>query len=338
MLAQTIRTLFEVGTVAALSDGQLLDRFASAQDEAGEAAFAALVARHGPMVLSVCRGVLGTTHDAEDAFQATFLVLAKKARLIRDPDLLGNWLYGVARRTAQKSKARQARTRLRTQREAAMSSIAVENGLAELRPIQGEETAALHEELDRLPHALRVPIVLCYLEGLTHAEAARRLRWPVGTVRSRMARARGLLRSRLTRRGLAYAGVAIGSETSRAVMADVPRALTERTTRSAIALAAGTWPGFVSTSVAALTTEVLRAAFVGQLEAHGRGAARSRMPCRRRRDARSADVARPAFDQAKHGFPSAGPASARARPWPRETESTATRGRRAEADDRRRRL
>ncbi len=217
MFAQTIRTLFEVGTAGVLTDGQLLEQFASRADESAEAAFAALVARHGPMVWCVCRGVLGDAHDAEDAFQATFLVLAKRAGSIRDPDLLGNWLYGVARRTAQKAKARRARWMGRTEGDANMSSIAGDTVLAELRPIQREESAALHEEVDRLPHRLRVPIVLCYLEGLTHAEAARRLRWPIGTVRSRMARARGLLKSRLVRRGLAYAGFAIASETTRAV-------------------------------------------------------------------------------------------------------------------------
>ena len=100
-----IHTLFEVGTLGGQSDGQLLEQFAARKSEA---AFAALVARHGPMVLSVCESLLGDAHDAEDAFQAAFLILAKKARSIRDPDLLGNWLYGVARRTAQKAKARRA--------------------------------------------------------------------------------------------------------------------------------------------------------------------------------------------------------------------------------------
>jgi RNA polymerase sigma factor (sigma-70 family) len=266
MFAQTIRTLFEVGTLGGLTDAQLLALFASRTDEAGETAFAALVVRHGPMVLCVCRSLLGDAHDAEDAFQATFLILARKARSIRDPVLLGNWLYGVARKTAQKSKARRARFKRRAEREASMSSLAVDNGLAEFGPIQDEEAAVLHDEVDRLPHRLRVPIVLCYMEGLTHAEAARRLCWPIGTVRSRMARARGLLRTRLTRRGLAYTAVAIASETSRSVMAEVPRALAERTTRSAIGLATGAVPGLVSTSVATLTTDVLDAVFVGQLK------------------------------------------------------------------------
>ena len=266
MFVQTIRVLFEVGTVGGLTDGQLLALFASHRDEAGEAAFAALVARHGAMVLSVCRGVLGDAHDAEDAFQATFLVLAKKIRSIRDPDLLGNWLYGVARRTAQKSKVRRTRWRTRTEREASMSSIAGNDSPAELRPIQAEQTAALHEEVDRLPNRLRIPIVLCYLEGLSHAEAASRLRWPIATVRSRMARARGLLRSRLTRRGLAYASVATASQIPRAALAEVPHALAEQTTRAACRLAAGATPAIVSASVATLTTEVLNAVFMGRVK------------------------------------------------------------------------
>ena len=266
MFAQTFRTLFEVGTIGGLADGQLLDQFASRQDETAEAAFAALVARHGPMVLCVCRGVLGDAHDAEDAFQATFLVLAKRAGSIRDPNLLGNWLYGVARRTAQKAKGRRARWMGCTEGDASMSLIAGDMARAELRPIQGEESEALHEEVDQLPHRLRVPIVLCYLEGLTHAEAARRLRWPIGTVRSRMARARGLLKSRLARRGLAYAGFVIASETSRAVMAEVPQALAARTARSAVQVAAGAASGLASAPVATLVAEVLKAMITSQLK------------------------------------------------------------------------
>ncbi len=117
-----------------------------------------------------------------------------------------------------------------------MSSVAVVSGLAEVELVRREETAALHEEVDRLPQSLRAPIVLCYLEGLTHDEAARRLRWPIGTVRSRMARARDLLRSRLTRRGLAYAAIVAAIESPRAVMAGVPHALAHTTARSAVGL------------------------------------------------------------------------------------------------------
>ena len=258
-----IHTLFEVGTLGGQSDGQLLEQFAARKSEA---AFATLVARHGPMVLSVCESLLGDAHDAEDAFQAAFLILAKKARSIRDPDLLGNWLYGVARRTAQKAKAQRARRRVREGREEAMCSIAIANGLAEIESVGREETAMLHEEVDRLPESLRAPIVLCYLEGLTHGEAALRLRWPIGTVRSRMARARGLLRARLTRRGLAYAAIVAAIESPRAVRAEVPQALAHTTTRSAIELATGTASGLVSTPAATLMKEVLQVMFMTQLK------------------------------------------------------------------------
>ncbi len=258
-----IHTLFEVGALAGLSDGQLLELFAARRTEA---AFGALVTRHGPMILRVCQGLLGDAHDAEDAFQAVFLILAKKARSIRDPDLLGNWLHGVARRTAQKARARRARWRVRAGREEAMSSIAVANGPAEIESVRLEETAMLHEEVDRLPESLRAAIVLCYLEGLTHDEVASRLRWPIGTVRSRMARARGLLRARLTRRGLAYSAVLAAIESPRVVRAEVPHALAHTTARSAIEIATGTVFGFASTSVATLMEEVLKAMFITQVK------------------------------------------------------------------------
>ena len=147
-----------------------------------------------------------------------------------------------------------------------MSSIAVANGPAEIESVRREETAMLHEEVDRLPESLRVPIVLCYLEGLTHGEVASRLRWPIGTVRSRMARARGLLRARLTRRGLAYAAILAAIESPRVVRAEVPHALAHTTARSAIELATGTVFGFASTSVATLMEEVLKAMFITQVK------------------------------------------------------------------------
>jgi RNA polymerase sigma factor (sigma-70 family) len=263
---QAIRILFEVGTFGGLSDGQLLEQFATRRDEIGESAFAALMARHGPMVLSVCGGLLGDAHDAEEAFQATFLILAKKSRSIRDSELLGNWLFGVARRTAQKAKARRARWRGRVESEGTMSSIAVVSGLAELESVQREETVALHEEVERLPPNLRTPIVLCYLEGLTHDEAARRLRWPTGTVCSRMARARVLLRSRLTRRGVAYAALAAALEAPRAATAEVPQSLADTTAQAATQLASGAVSELVSMPVASLMNAVLKAMFMSQLK------------------------------------------------------------------------
>ena len=197
--AHDLRILFNVGTVAGLTDGQLLRRFTHRRDDEGQAAFAALVRRHGPMVLRVCGGVLRDRTDIEDAFQATFLVLARKARSIREPDAVCSWLYGVALRVTANQRAAVMRRQLHERRFAAMAAApAIEDDRHDLE-------RALLEEVDRLPEKYRTPIVLCYLEGLTHEAAARRLGWPVGTVEGRLARARGLLRSRLTRRGLAPA-------------------------------------------------------------------------------------------------------------------------------------
>jgi RNA polymerase sigma-70 factor (ECF subfamily) len=173
------------------TDRQLLDRFVQNRDGA---AFEILVRRHGPMVLGVCRRVLTTVQDAEDAFQATFLVLARKAHSLDKPDLLANWLYGVAVRTARKAKARAARRSL-LERQA--FNMAAANTQPEAPT--GEEFQSLDEELQRLPDKYRLPLVLCYLEGLTNEQAARRLGWPSGSISYRLARGRELLRRRLSR-------------------------------------------------------------------------------------------------------------------------------------------
>ena len=186
LLARQLGTLFEGGSAAGLSDRELLERFAAARDEA---AFAAMVARHGPMVLRVCRQHLGDHQHAEDAFQAVFLVLARRARSLREPELLGNWLYGVALRTARTARNRRARRR-RTEEDGALKQAeAHAAATAERALLDREQAEALHREIDRLPGAFRLPVVLCYFEGLTLDEAAHRLRWPVGTLRSRLARA-----------------------------------------------------------------------------------------------------------------------------------------------------
>ena len=207
-MVRQIESLFEGSSVAGLSDRQLLDRFIARRDAAGEAAFAGLVFRHGPLVLGVCNELLGNRHDAEDAFQCVFLILAQKAHAIRDPDLLGNWLYGVALRTCRQASLSIARRRKHD--EAAQTSnsgsIAVTPSVEQSLLVR-EQSELLHEEIERLPRTFRLPVVLCYLEGLTVHEAARRLRWSHGTLRSRMARAREKLsarphppRRRLTRR------------------------------------------------------------------------------------------------------------------------------------------
>ncbi len=175
-----------------LSDGELLERFVRQHEEA---AFAELVQRHGPMVLSVCRRVLRHSQDADDAFQATFLVLAQKAHRLRRPGLLANWLYGVAYRTALNARQRAAR---RSKREREAAKRIVPSGIPEREALVLRRV--LDEELRRLPEIYRAPLVLCYLEGKTNKEAARLLGWPIGSMAHRLARGRNLLRKRLEAR------------------------------------------------------------------------------------------------------------------------------------------
>ncbi len=201
-LGRQLERLFTTGVISGLTEDQLLDRFITRRDDA---AFAALVSRHGPMVLGVCRQLLRDPNDVDDAFQATFLILVRKAGSLRRRDLLGNWLYGVAYRVAVRSRAIAAR-RAASETPRDFETLASNREPPALLP-------ELHEELQRLPESYRVAVVLCYLEGLTHDEAAQRLGWPIGTVKGRLARARELLRTRLTRRGLAPAVGAIAIET-----------------------------------------------------------------------------------------------------------------------------
>jgi RNA polymerase sigma factor (sigma-70 family) len=208
VLTHDLRMLFGAGTAAGLTDAQLLKQFVTNHDPGAQAAFAALVARHGPMVWRVCGTTLRDLTDIEDAFQATFLVLARKARSIRQPDSVSSWLFGVALRTASKAKfAAIRRRRHERQWTAAATTLRADE--------DGDDFASvLWEEVDRLTEKYRAPVVLCYMEGLTHEAAARQLGWPVGTVEGRLARARGLLRSRLSRRGLAPAIGLLGASTS----------------------------------------------------------------------------------------------------------------------------
>jgi RNA polymerase sigma factor (sigma-70 family) len=174
------------------TDRHLLLRFVRDRDEA---AFAVLVKRYGPMVLGVCRRILTQVEEAEDAFQATFLVLLRKASSIGRPELLGNWLYGVAYRIARKARAQRAR---RAQLERPTPPMTTSD--PQLDAAWRELHAALDEELQRLPVKYRAPLILCYLEGLSNKEAARRLGWPTGSISYRLARGRELLRGRLQRR------------------------------------------------------------------------------------------------------------------------------------------
>ena len=234
--------------IEAVTDGELLSRFLNRGPLEAEAAFEVLVRRHGPMVLGVCRHVLNEPQDAEDAFQATFLLLVRKAGSIRDRDVLGHWLYEVAYRTAIRAKANAARRNARERQGAAMLATGHEHDVAwnELRPV-------LHEEISRLPEKYRKPVILCYLEGKTNEEVAALLEWPVGTVKGRLSRARDLLKSRLTRRGLALsAGLLASLFAQNAVLAEVvPSRLVESTVDTAMRVSAGE-AGAVSPGVAAL--------------------------------------------------------------------------------------
>jgi RNA polymerase sigma factor (sigma-70 family) len=227
-----VQTLFHLGAMGAWTDGQLVERFA-AGGEGGETALEVLVARHGPMVLGICRRALADPHDVDDAFQATFLVLVQKAGRLRDRDLLGHWLYGVACRVASKARAGAARRR-------AFATTGIEPAMSAPDPDRREQLAALDEEIGRLPEKYRVPLVLCHLEGLRHHEVAHRLGCPVGTIESRLSRARERLRERLTRRGLApTAGLLLAAMTAGSASAAVPPPLVAATLRAAARRSAG---------------------------------------------------------------------------------------------------
>ena len=186
--------LLEEGVVAGLPDRDLLERWVSHRDRSGELAFTALVARHGPMVLGVCRRILRDSSEADDAFQATFLVLARQAGSIRLGDSLGPWLYGVSRRVARRLQVVAARRRVRCGDEGWLESIP-DRRAVRMSDLEGSHD--LDAMLAALPDSFRAALRLCYFEGLTHEEAAARLGCPVGTVRSRLARGRALLRRRL---------------------------------------------------------------------------------------------------------------------------------------------
>jgi RNA polymerase sigma factor (sigma-70 family) len=258
-----LEVLFRFGVVGELSDGQLLDQFVTRRGEAAEDAFTVLVQRHGPMVLGTCKRILNNAHEAEDAFQATFLVLARKAATIARRETLAAWLYGVALRTAKDARSRSLRRKAREARVSERESIDSQDG----EP-PGELRTVIDEELAKLPEHFRAAVLLCELEGLSREEAAARLKIPEGTLSSRLARAKGLLRDRLARRGLGVSTVALTSalaEEARAAV--VPLALAELTVRAATSVAAGSCvAGMVSASVSSLTEEVLKAMLFAKLK------------------------------------------------------------------------
>ncbi|APW62453.1 RNA polymerase sigma factor [Paludisphaera borealis] len=234
--ARDLQTLCRLGAVGGVGDGELLARFVAGAGDDRELAFSALIDRHGSMVLRVCLGVLKDRHDAEDAAQASFLILARRARSIRSPGLLGSWLHGVALRTA--SRARAGTARRRDLERKAGEEVAMREQ-TENRFAHDEE---LHEEIDRLPARYKAAVVACDLEGLTHAQAAERLCVPVRTLETRLYRGRDRLRAKLMRRGVGLASVEAALALSKPAEAALSASWKEVTARAAVSILEGASP------------------------------------------------------------------------------------------------
>ena len=249
-VVQYLHRLINVGPGTG-SDAELLERFVRGRDES---AFALLVWRHGPMILGVCRRVLHHEQDSEDVFQATFLTLARKAGAISKNDALASWLYKVAFRIAWGMRGKSTPL---TNQGAALDTKPAGDGDAEViwRDLRG----VLDQEVARLPESYSRPIILCYLEGKTHEEAAELLGWPIGTVASRLARGRERLRQRLTRRGWTLsAGVFATVLAEVAVAAAVPGELVRSTVQAALAYVVGASASVLSAKAVALAEGVLQ--------------------------------------------------------------------------------
>ncbi len=257
-----IDRLFEAGTLVGLTDRQLLEQYLGG--EAAEASFEALVERHGPMVRAVCRSMIGHRDEADDAFQATFLVLARRAGSIRRRDAVGSWLYGVACRVAARARADAAR-------RGVLQRFLLERARLESTGCnpRASPCPSCWKRSSGCPSAIRAPLVLCYLEGRSHDQAARILGCPMRTIETRLQRGKAKLRTRLVRRGLAPAAglLAIGVE---APAGSIPAALTESTARASLQFAAARAAGLASTAVG-LAQGVMRTLFWDRL---GRAAGR----------------------------------------------------------------
>jgi RNA polymerase sigma factor (sigma-70 family) len=283
-----IQTLFDSGLVRNLSDRQLLERFLTAEPAPAEAAFSVLVERHGPMVLRVCRHVLDDPHDAQDAFQATFLVFLRRARSIRNRDSLASWLFGVAMRVSRRARYTAI---VRRFHERSAGEIAARRATATSK--HSVCLPALHEEIARLPQRYREPIVLCQLEGLSTTAAARRLGCAQGTILSRLARARERLRRRLMERGHPeldglFAAVFLPQEAAAAspeellnsTVQTAAQALTGRTaftttvTPTVVALAQGTLRTLFMTRITIVAALLMPVAFVAAVTIPAAGPAR----------------------------------------------------------------
>jgi len=258
-VVQNIRRWVGEDGAGALSDRDLLRQYLTSKDEA---AFAALVKRHGPMVLGICQRMLRHAQDAEDAFQATFLVLARKAGAIRKQDSVGGWLYSVAFRVAKKLQATAARRRAREHPLRDGPHAASSDDLS-WREVQG----VLGEELNRLGDKYRAPLLLCYLQGKTRDEAAGQLGWDLNVLRGRLERGRALLRARLTRRGVSLATALLAMGLAEGQAAGISAALLSRALEAATCVAPATAAGgVVSAQVAALTQGVIQAMFLTKVK------------------------------------------------------------------------
>jgi RNA polymerase sigma factor (sigma-70 family) len=262
---QHLRKVAALQTYHGLSDRELLERFTGAHDDA---AFTVLIERHGPMVLGVCRRALPNCHDAEDACQATFLVLARKADSVHRKTSLSSWLHGVACRVAVKLKRDHAR---RKSRERRVDAPAPKDPAAEVswREVQ----AIFDEELEHFPERYRAPVILCYLECLTREDAGKQLGLSPGSLHGRLERGRDLLRERLTKRGLTLSAVmsaaALGESVAQAALAPT---FVVSSTKAALLLAAGQPERFRRTRVGKrgerATRKVLRSSIRHALPAH----------------------------------------------------------------------
>jgi RNA polymerase sigma factor (sigma-70 family) len=263
-----IHSLFGEGTLAGLPDARLLERYSAQRDES---AFAVLVQRHGPMVMGVCRGMLDDSNDADDAFQATFLLLARKSSTLWVDDSIGGWLHRVACRIALQVKADQVRRREQERRAAALAT-----ARACATSPYDDTSAVIHQEIDRLPAQYRKPIVLCYLEEMSYEQAAGHLRWTAGTTRGRLARARDLLKKRLTQRGVTLAGAGTVGLTilKPASAACVSAAMCEATLRTArhFVLGNAATVEAVSTTAPILVNRLTRTMMIAKLKWGGAAA------------------------------------------------------------------
>jgi RNA polymerase sigma factor (sigma-70 family) len=265
-----IHCLFGEGTRAGLPDARLLERYSTQRDES---AFEVLVQRHGPMVMGVCRGVLDDSNDADDAFQATFLLLARKSSTLWVDDSIGGWLHRVACRIALQVRADLARRREQERRAAALAA-----ARACAATPYDDSCAVIHQEIDRLPARYRKPIVLCYLEEMSYQQAAGHLRWTEGTTRGRLARARHLLRKRLIERGVTLVGAGGGAfgltvlkPASAACVSSAMREAAVRTARH-FALGNTATEGSVSTTAPILVNKLTRTMMIAKLKWAGAAA------------------------------------------------------------------